>query len=143
MAIQYQNCLDTVRFETFADLEDYRQKCFLLQRERAFAVHPMRRDAHRHGRGHHHLRIQSQGCLLRHQCHTRCIVDHRQVFIVLLSAAGRQDDCFENAPLKRFAKLLSRAFPEQRLAWIDVSVSSGLDIGEDAPAGESSEGSSG
>ena len=73
---------------------------------------------------------------MRHQRHAGCIVDHRQVFIVLFSAARRQDYRLENTSLQRFAKLLPRAFPQQYLPWIHVGVSSGLDIGEGAAAGE-------
>jgi hypothetical protein len=80
---------------------------------------------------------------LCHQRHAGCIVDHRQVFIVLLSAARRQDHRLENTSLQRFAKLLPRAFPQQYLPWIHVGASSGLDIGEGAAAGEGSDRSSG
>ena len=123
--VEDEDALHAVLDQALADLEHHRQERFGLESQGALAVHPVRRDAHRHGGRDHHLGPKLQRRLLGHQGDAGRVVDHRQVLVVLLGGPGRYDHGLERAALQQLAELFARALPEKHLARVEVGCAGG------------------
>jgi len=121
VAVEDQDSLHAVSFQTLGHVEDHVLKGFLAQAEGSLAIHPVLGDSDGDRGGHQHLRKKPKGRLLGHQGDAGRVVDHGQVLVVLLGGRGRDDDRLQGAALQALPELLARVLPKPDLAQIDVT----------------------
>ena len=122
MAVDDEYRRDAVGFQAITDIVDDRLEDFLTQGQRPLPVHPVGGYADGDRGGHDDLRIELQRGILGYHERPGGVHDHRQVLVVLLGAAGRDDRRPETACCQCFTNFLPRAFVQQYFPWIDVPV---------------------